>query len=242
MSLTSILLVWPLMLLLIVILFMTLLLRGKGEGKSKYYSTNKRFALLYIYVGVLLIAFVVSLFLPSEREGYFVEIDQREYEQSDSKVYNDIYAGRISSVDKKLIEEVREVDLPGERLVLQKFDQHQQLSIVVERMEELGNSVEMTIIKNRVIANRVDLTDMFDPVNVTVNGEKMNFHQRGQQEVVMGVMEQGFPFYLFSDKSRFYMNNSYSSLGDQIIYLRVPNNIEIVYDENHIYLHEVERN
>ena len=242
MSLTSILLVSPLILLLIVILFLTFMLKGKGEVKSNYSSSNRRFFLLYVYVGVLIVAFVVSLFLPSEREGQFTEINSREYEQVDGKLYNDIYAGRISSVDKKLIEEVREIKLPGERLVLQNFDQYQPLSIVVERTEESGNSVEMTIIKHRVIANRVDLTDMFDSVNVTVEGEKMKIHQEGQQEVVMGVIEQGFPFYLFNDKSRFYRNNSYTSMGEQIIYLRVPNNIEIVYDENHIYLYEVEKN
>lgn len=228
---------FTLMLIIIVILFTLFLMKGHGEVRRKSSSTNKRFILLYGYVGVLLAATIVSLFLPSDGEGEFVDI--REIERADGKLYNDIHAGRISSVDNKYIVEQREISLPKDRLVLQNFDQNQPLWFVVERVEENVQS-EMWVIKSRVIANSIDLSDMFDPLSVTIEGEKMKITPRTEQKVVMGVMEQGFPFYLFSDKSRFGMSHNYTSMSDQFIYLRVPKRIEIVYDENQIYLHEVE--
>ncbi|WP_096155334.1 MULTISPECIES: hypothetical protein [Bacillus] len=235
---TAILVVWPLILLVLVVIFTMFLVRGRDKAKNKYSSSRKRFTILYGYVGILIVALVVSPFIHSEEVK--VDLAEREFESSEQfKISEEIYAGRISSVDEKLIQKRSEFSLPENKLILKHFHEYNPLEVVVERLEEDGNKVEMLVIKRRVIDNGVDFSDKFDPVNVTVDEGKIEITRMYEQELRIGVVQHGFPFYLFTDKNPYGMNHDYSYISDEIIYLRVPKNIEIIHDENHVYLYEI---
>ncbi|MDX5474384.1 MAG: hypothetical protein LPK00_02505 [Bacillaceae bacterium] len=235
---TAIFVMWPLILLVLVIIFTMTLLRGKDSKYNKYSSSSKRFAILYGYVAILIVAFVVSPFLPYEEEK--IEFVYKGFESSEQfKVMEEIYAGRISSIDENLILEKREFSLPENKLVIEHLSQYNPFSVVVERLEEESNNIELVVIKKQIIDNGVDFSDKFKPANVEVEGEKIIITQMSEQELRIGVVQHGFPFYLFRDKNPYGMNNSYSYISDEIIYLRVPRNIKIIHDENHVYLNEI---
>lgn len=228
MSIISVYLPFVLLVLLAVVLLAVYYMRKSLSVKITHW-------LLLIYTSVLLVAAVIVL-LGTDIETISLSRANEAQEKEISKVSNEfsqaIENGKRPEVEGKYVMEEKSFVVASSVLTIDSNWEHSPY-VVVERIGNDQGSIKAQVYSfSYYTADGYDLTHMVTPPSVKKSGNNLLISGPAFKEANLFVATKEFPIAQFENDGQFLNDLGSSSMHDYVIYLRVPEGVEIKATEN----------
>lgn len=204
-------------------------------------SIKKNIIVLGGYVFILFVSMVIYFMIPDER---FMEVQGKiEVNQDEYPLYEKLM--NKEEVDEKYLTSVKSFPLEEKELVIRsngKFTEYNVLfrktEELQEEIEELQEEIEVQIYKGQFEINEFDFSDELTPPIVSYTNNIIEVENAPFFEKNIAFMTPEFPFTQFSGV-RTEEQGSSSSLRSPIIYIKVPVDVDVIWNEEKIFVDEV---
>ncbi|WP_036689258.1 hypothetical protein [Paucisalibacillus globulus] len=225
----------PLLIIIIIILwFVTLKKRLTRKSLTLRQST----LIFIVYVTILLITTVVSLFLPSS-EANIIE-DPHQSEEWNGGLYMKAMQGEFSSIATSKISRSWEIPYTGDVITLASdyYDE----GILVEKTDELNGQIEVYYIKDwqtlGVNSVSMDVSEYTPDMDVEMTSNTLQFVSPEKESTIhLAFNDLAFPMKQLIGESQF--GNGFGSSGSSFFYIRVPRNLNVEFSD-YMYIDYVE--
>ena len=191
---------------------------------KKYLTIKLTHWLLFIYIGVLLLASTMVPFISVDTMG-LARMDQVEIDNEIGNLHAKLSKGKISDIDSKyLLKESSFSDYVDQSLKIVSSGGTQ---VYVERMKNDDNKIEAFLYASKLIINGMLVPEEIKPYQLEINGHELTITPNFQ-ELHVSIASSSFPIRQISGET---IKHTSFSNGDQLIYLRIPKNLEITADE-----------
>lgn len=178
--------------------------------------------LLMSYVGLLLIAMVIVPFISTDLPDQV-----SASEQSRNEFYQHLGNGKIGSINPEYIAQHKTFDYENSTLKISS-NRIDGTLIYVERKDTNDGEINCFVYKRGLIINGFNFTDKLAPIHLELNKNTMNIHQPPPQDISLAMVKKEFTINQFSVEN---LNNETMEPDQQVIYLRVPKDLEISNDQ-----------
>lgn len=192
-----------------------------------------------IYLGILLVATVVFYFVPSNdgEVGSEALLDEAAYDREISQFYDDLYEGNVDEMDATFLEERLEYTVEGKQLSIEADLSDSGSMVVIERTTNQDQKVEAFLYKTKTYIDNRDMTDQVRNMSVEWNRDTLSVKKPEEMSIKRTLFQDEFTITQFNGERNTTNDAHYASyLGEGMLYLRIPNDVEIVTDsEDYIY-------
>ena len=198
-------------------------------GKKIYWLTG---AYILILLGAL-----VLFFLAPNGKSTFQEMSQEEINKAD-QVFNEIF--NTETPDKEKLDNLEGVYKKGE-LIFQYSENELEIApikkgmgiynIFVERKETNDNTIQVLFYTTQTIINKYDVTEAMNPPRIYFTGKRLNIIAPEKTEIHVAMFNKEFTMVQFSDEKWFYYPHQRDIMGNDLIYIQIPKNVQILNDE-----------
>lgn len=228
MSIISIYLPFVLLVLLAVVLLAVYYMRKSLSVKITHW-------LLLIYTSVLLLATVIVLFgtdIENISLSHANEAQERDISKASSEFSEAIENGKSPVVDSKYIVEEKSFVVDSSVLTINTNWEHSP-NVVVERIQNDQRSIKAQVYSfSNYTADGYDLTDRVIPPVVKLSKNQLLISGPGFKEANLSVATKEFPISQFEKGRQSFSNLGFSSMEHYVIYLQVPEGVEIKAPED----------
>ncbi len=216
---------------IILIGFLFVLTKGV-QGVKFSTSIKKNLWILGGYI-ILLLCFTIMYFLSSPNK--LLEVQDYPYDERGYILYDRL-------LNKEYIEEhylasKESISINDKELIL-IGEGHFDFTIMLEKTDELKDEIEIFIYKGLFEINQVDFSDDLPLPSTSFSDNTLKIDVAPFFEKHMAYLTPEFPFAQFSGE-KWSMQGSSSSSRDAIIYIKVPENVEVSWNEDVMYVTEV---
>ncbi|MDM5294678.1 hypothetical protein QUF81_16085 [Peribacillus simplex] len=222
----------PLVILILIFGVFIFMVRFAG----KFATPKVTHWLLFIYIGVLLLgtAFVPFIIDDSMSQKGMEKVVDTDRELSD--LYSNLNKGEIDQVDAKYLMKERNFSNHQNKTIKVKYSNSDGSQILVERKTNNDDTIEAFIFGNGLIIDGYDFSRKLKPYHLELTDDTLTINLLQQQDINLIITKADFPIRQFTGES--IINPSFST--DQVVYLRIPNNLELIADD-HVFLEFIEK-
>jgi energy-coupling factor transporter transmembrane protein EcfT len=197
---------------------------------KKYMTIKVTHWLLFIYIAVLVLATVFVPFL-TEKSAGLERVEQEASDQRMGDYYTKLNDGDIDEIDPNyLIQETRFDDYQNQTVEIVTQTQYAP-QVFVEGKTSDDSQIEAYVYSGGLVVNGFDFSDILKPHQIELEENILTITPI-QQEINLTIGSDSFPVRQFTGETLF-RNHSFSS-GDSMVYLRIPQDIEIKSDNVHL--------
>ncbi|MGE7185535.1 hypothetical protein ACQKKK_16515 [Peribacillus sp. NPDC006672] len=192
--------------------------------------------LLFIYIGVLLLSTAFVPFIidgPMSQKGMEKVVDT-DRELSD--LYSKLNKGEIDQIDAKYLMKESNFSNHENQTIKVESSNDDGSQIFVERKTNNDDTIEAFIFGNGLIIDGYDFSSILKPYHLELMDDTLTINLPQQQDINLIITKADFPIRQFTGES--IINPSFST--DQGVYLRIPNNLELIADD-HVFLEFIEK-
>ncbi|MDF9761461.1 competence protein ComGC [Peribacillus simplex] len=222
----------PLVILILIFGVFIFMVRFAG----KFATPKVTHWLLFIYIGVLLLgtAFVPFIIDDSMSQKGMEKVVDTDRELSD--LYSNLNKGEIDQVDAEYLMKERNFSNYQNQTIKVKSSNGDGSQIFVERKTNNDDTIEAFIFGNGLIIDGYDFSRKLKPYHLELMDDTLTINLPQQQDINLIITKADFPIRQFTGES--ILNPSFST--DQVFYLRIPNNLELIADD-HVFLEFIEK-
>jgi len=203
--------------------------------------TGKRIIWLTIgYMGVFSLALVLFYLLPldnvkvdkmSEKEinEFFIEMNE---------FYNTLMEGKLDPKYDQYKKRENTYPFYEDHLKIITEKDLYDLDIFVEMKNTKDSAIDIIQYQQKTIINGMDLSDRFAPRNVVIDGNQLKFVSSEKKKIIFTMFDKDFTVTQFS-KEKSYDRGITTTGGQEIIYLRIPASVRLIYDKDFANIHFV---
>ncbi|MFB7638295.1 hypothetical protein [Peribacillus butanolivorans] len=223
----------PLVILILifgVFIFMVKLARKFATPKVTHW-------LLFIYIGVLLLG---TVFVPFINDDSLSQKGMEKAIDTDREL-NDLYTklneGEIDQIDAKYLMKESSFSNYQNQSIRVESSNNDSSQIFVERKANNDDTIEAFIFGNGLIIDGYDFSRKLKPYHLELMENTLTINIPQQQDINLIITKADFPIRQFTGES--IINPSFST-GDQVVYLRIPNHLELIAGD-HVFLEFIEK-
>ncbi|MGG3495570.1 hypothetical protein ABES08_07125 [Peribacillus simplex] len=222
----------PLVILILIFGVFIFMVRFAG----KFTTPKVTHWLLFIYISVLLLgtAFVPFIIDDSMSQKGMDKVVDTDRELSD--LYSNLNKGEIDQVDAEYLMKERNFSNYQNQTIRVKSSNGDGSQIFVERKTNNDDTIEAFIFGNGLIIDGYDFSRKLKPYHLELMDDTLTINLPQQQDINLIITKADFPIRQFTGES--ILNPSFST--DQVVYLRIPNNLELIADD-HVFLEFIEK-
>ncbi|MEK3889188.1 hypothetical protein [Bacillus sp. FSL K6-3431] len=223
----------PVLIMGLLAISVVLIIRSKNK-----YMKNKRVTMTFLgsYLTILCISAIVYGLLPVENANIHA-ITEKEVNRISDVFNENIFSGKTENMDPAFIKDEWTLDYDKDKLTILQPEGYFDGMIVIERKPEDDEKIEGTYYANAIIGG-VDVTPEIIPTKVDLNGDTLELIIPAMVELKFSLTKKEFPINQFTEEGRFKRNPS-SFTENQLLYLRIPQNLEIINNQD-LFIHYVE--
>ncbi|MBP1934541.1 hypothetical protein [Ammoniphilus resinae] len=205
------------LLILIIIFFIKF---GKTSRKVTHW-------ILSIYMAVLVVA-TVLVPLMTDNTINQKKVDQLEIDRLWNEVDKKLSQGQIDQVDAEYVLVETNFDVGHLKTLKLQSNKVNSTRVLIERKPSNDEKVDAFIFRKGLIINDYDFSDQLKPYHLELVDQTLRITS-SQQEINLAISSNPFPIRQFTGES--IMRGHSSAHGDQVIYLRIPHDLEVVANE-----------
>ena len=229
-----------LLLAIVPIIVVVLLLSGvlfafKPKKKKPAMGVKKTKWIVGIYAVILIIATLLSFILPVDRNTAgkgLSKSDVDKIQKVQDSIYGSISNGRFKEQEfKSALIKKKSWSFPFDEktLTFSKGDSDNfSPSILVEKTN--NNEIQAVYYVGKAIVDGIDVTDEISSPTINLNHSTLIFGNPDAKEVKLAKFSTAFSFDQFSGKPTIFNHESYGIFGIDILYLKVPKDVQITGD------------
>lgn len=189
--------------------------------------------LILIYTFVLLAAAAVVPFIEKDVRELNAQEQQNE-EKTVSELGEKLTRGQTEQIDKKyILTEERFEGFKSQTLTITSNLENWSY-LYVERKEGNDGTIEVITFQQPFLVNGADFSELWEPPEIQLQDNRLLISSN-QQSLDISIMHSPFPVRQLTNVS---MLQHTSSGGEQLIYLKIPRDLELKADES-LYLQYV---
>jgi hypothetical protein len=222
----------PLLIIIILIIAIAVnnMKRTKNKGGKYIYSIRVRWVVSG-YIILLLISMGVEAILPVQAESEEKIVDFNELDLESIDLYSAAIEGRIAEADRSYIRKEWNLNYEGETLtVASQSDEYLETQIVVERKKDNDGKIEAVYYSTRSMVNDMDFTDRINPPGLKLADDILMVSNPIKVKLKYIQFQNVFSVNQFTGEDTFF-EHSTSYHGQSILYIRIPNNLELINNE-----------
>lgn len=189
--------------------------------------------LLFTYVAILLLAMVLVPFV-SDKAQSLEGVQKVNEEGAMAETYTKLRNGEIDQINPKNLVGENHFDYQNQTLRIESSNENTP-QIFVERKTTEDGGIDAFVYSTGFLIDGYDFSDKLKSYILELADDTLTLHSPGQQNIDISITNAPFPVRQFTSESS--LHSSFSG-GDQIIYLRIPKDVEVVNDER-VYLEYV---
>ncbi|RKD22977.1 hypothetical protein BEP19_12155 [Ammoniphilus oxalaticus] len=190
--------------------------------------------LLFSYIGILILAAASIPFITvSDQTLEKVELDSDAW----GSLFDDLRVGQLDSpLAQPFLVKQSELDL-GQKDLLQLISEGEDRSfnVLLERKEENDNKLEVFLFQGKFIMNGYDFSFKLEPRHYALHdhtdGKALRFAALNQT-IKLALTLPEFTIRQFTEEEKWVGSEHWHRADNQIIYLRVPHDLEVIADED----------
>lgn len=191
----------------------------------------------YIFVGYLLILIAAFGFYEAAISKNLVEIDPNEIQQLDNKVnrfFMNLYEGKISEIDDEFIYEQKQIEFPYDKLMIVSKTAAEDIGvpIIVEKKDVDDNLIDMIHFRTKPEVDYLDSFEMDDLLKYEWKKNTLFFEIPDEIEFTLGSFKKEFPILQFTGEKDEESLELINLVRFNILYLRVPKDVEISHSDS----------
>jgi hypothetical protein len=198
-----------------------------NKGGKYVYSTR----IIWIvsgYIVLLLISMGVEAILPAKAVSEEKIVDIKELDQESIDLYDAAIEGRIAEVDRAFIRKEWNLDYEGETLTLAgENDEYLETQVIVERKKDKDGKIEAIYYSTRTVVDNIDFTERIDSPGLELADDILMVSNPKKVALKYIQFLNVFSVNQFTKEDTFFEHHT-SYHGQSILYLRIPNNLELV--------------
>ncbi|WP_338469453.1 hypothetical protein R4Z10_11525 [Niallia sp. XMNu-256] len=203
---------------------------------KKYITIKVTHWLLAIYLLILLVA---TTLVPFMADSTIVKgtRDQQDQDEVINQLYAHLQNGEIDSIKDKflVLEQTFEHRLEAPLRILSPLNDHG-ISVFIEQIPENNGKIEAFVFQSAITFNQMDFSEVLENMELEKQKDVLKILVP-VNDIHVSILGPSLPVRQLNQNS--IMSHS-SSSSEGMIYLRVPENVKIVSDEN-VFLNYVEK-
>ncbi|PYZ94653.1 hypothetical protein CR194_03745 [Salipaludibacillus keqinensis] len=233
--------IWlPMMIILLLITAAIFFLNKTWKKRGIIVGVKGTKLVLAVYIGVLIVSVPLAVFLSSQTESYGIErLTYSELEKIEGSLEEALSNGEVEQMLSEQRSDKWTFNYDREELFISFQSDYMSVEVYVERDPELDNEIEAIYFYPRVVVDEMNLSNETNPMDIEISDGRLNIKEPLETELSFAGFEREFPISQFYGES-FMGRSSSSSMSQPIIYLRIPEELELETDFD-IYLTEVNR-
>ncbi|PWA07914.1 hypothetical protein DCC39_15840 [Pueribacillus theae] len=179
------------------------------------------------YALLLLLSFALYEFVISKNITVINPVSEAEEEKEVNKFFEAINEGNIDKIESAYIVKQDEVDFQSNKLMIEtEDDDYFDPSVVVERKPENDQKIDVIYYKTKPLIKEIDIMKEIKPIQMNWKGDTLTFMKPEEATFDFAMFKKEFPISQFTGEDWFELNSN-GFIGYQVIYLRVPKDLQI---------------
>ncbi|MGD6775218.1 hypothetical protein [Sutcliffiella horikoshii] len=222
-------------LVLFIGIFVALYLFFSKGAKRINFSTSvkKNIFVLGGYVFILFVSMVIYFMIPDEK---YMEVQNKEVNQEGFQLYESLM--NKEEVDEKYLASVDDYPLEEKELVIRSKGRSIEYNVLFIKTEVLQEEIEVKIYKGQFEINEFDFLDELPLPIVNYTDNIIEVENAPFFEKNIAFMTPEFPFTQFN-RERWEEQGSSSASRSPIIYIKIPKDVNVIWDKENIFVDEV---
>jgi len=195
----------------------------------KFGTTTRKVThwILSIYMAVLIVA-TVLVPLMTDNTINQKKVDQLEMDHVWNEMDKKLGQGKIDQVDTKYLLAEMNFDVGHLKTLQLLSSKVNSTQVLLERKPSNDEKVDAFIFRKGLIINDYDFSDQLKPYQLELVDQTLRITS-SQQKMNLALSSNPFPVRQFTGES--IMRGHSSVHGNQVVYLRIPHDLEVVADE-----------
>ncbi len=224
-------LIW---LLLVMALFFIIgygMIKFAFKGGNRGLSRKKTMWLIGTYIAILLLANGIYFFMYVNHVANGNGSENTQQNGNSVGQYYDFVdlamRGELESTEGIIKQKEWSFEHQGDRLMIESPSYYE--LVIVEQVPEGGSLIEVSSYKTTSIFEGIDVTDRISPPDFIKKGEIIVIEQGSGMQRIEGVgFTRGFVNTQFSDDKNNWHEGGSFNIGQQLIYIRIPDSITVI--------------
>ncbi|GAA0342393.1 hypothetical protein GCM10008967_36000 [Bacillus carboniphilus] len=233
------------LLIIIIILVGFNSINKKPQAKPKYVKRRKKNLLVSGYAALLVVAFVAYHFLPLDRSDLKEMEDDSQIREMDKvygQFYKSLHQGKINEMKDKHPYEKWEFNVDDPTIGFRSNNMEAYVNIFIEKSAELEGKMEVIYFKTPTIINGIDFTDKIKGYQMDYLDGELLVKVPHSNELKLAKFGNEFTIEQFSGgiSSRFGTPEQ-RVMGDHLIYVKLPQDVQIMKNDGNFTIQEVKQ-
>ena len=196
------------------------------------------------YIGIMFLALVLFYLLPigNDSKDKMSEEEISQYFNEDFGLYDALKAGKLDSRYDKYRKEMKSYPFYEDQLKIISNGRNFGTNIYVEVKETNNHTVDVIQYQQKMIINSidVDVSEKFDSLKVVLEGKQLGLLSPEQKKITFAIFDKDFTVTQFTGEKLF--DKGFDVIGgNDFIYLRIPPNVQLIYDKDNVNLQFVNK-
>ncbi|WP_462410693.1 hypothetical protein [Neobacillus sp. Marseille-QA0830] len=210
-----------------VVVFVTKVMNG-GTVSRGMFSYQKRVKMVFSgYVAVLLICMAVTMLFPPPGATDLKQVKDKDIDRESQQLYQMALAGRIEEVGPEFLGKKWDYDFGGQQLNLSTMDDGtMSMPVMVKRKTGDDGKIEVAYYRARYSMDGYDLTEQIGPPRIQLSGNTLTVLKPAKNKLKFTEFNSVYSVKQFTGESDT-GHSSYTIGGTRILYLSIPENLEL---------------
>ncbi|MFB6467308.1 hypothetical protein ACE38V_10855 [Cytobacillus sp. Hz8] len=201
------------------------------NSKVKLISGKVTYWLLIVYVGILLLSFVLvstRIIQPIQHSARVTE----DIKQSKANLIKALSKGKYKEVEEKYLDNKKSFDYQQKNLSLDSKYHFE--TVYVERKSVDDHKIEAYVYGSSLIVQNMNFYQSLKKLQFVLHGDTLKLTYPQKQDLKFSIFKVEFPISQFKEKTKLFDDDSVQ-IEQPIVYLRIPKGLTIKTDLNVYY-------
>lgn len=226
--------------IILIILVGAWLFSSKKGGIIKIWKRMNTYWLLAGYIVLLIISLSLYLWMPISGELHTLSQKERLQEINIRDHFHDVMINpKRMDLHNQYLKEKIDVAYNEDKLSIVVQNVDATIPILVERKDSDERTLSAYLYETKVLIDNIDISKQMEPVRFDLSGDLLTIQFPTLTTYTFAEFTNEFTIAQFTNKSFFHRDIHFA---EQLIYIQIPRDIEILPDENTldlIYVNEI---
>ena len=221
----------PLMLFFLLASILVRITQNKDGRPPISFSRRTGLYMSFGYVLILVVAAVVVKILPVSDETLFQPVDQAEFGQYKA-AYSEFQEGRMDSVNSPfIVRKWHQLISDNQLLIKPRTVGSMPVKVVIERIPGDSDTIDTFVFDGKLIMDDYEVQGYTEEIVIEPQANVLTVWERETPSYVLSYFEHDGVMTQFTSDTSF-ENNHTTSEWRPILYLKIPESIEVTIDES----------